>query len=96
MKRFESFIGIFASCCLIIIGYTTYSAFHVVKSNDCVKDTLVVTPIHVKDTLVIRVETVRLVKTIRHFSRKPSLYNKYSVTNDSCAGTTPPPIKTSR
>lgn len=71
MKRFESFIGIFASCCLIIIGYTTYSAFHVVKSNDCVKDTLVVTPIHVKDTLVIRVETVRLVKQLGILAESP-------------------------
>lgn len=96
MKIFKILIGIFSLCCLIIMGYTIYSTFHVVEYKDCVKDTLVVTPIHVKDTIVIRVETVRLVKTIRHFSRKPSLYNKYSVTNDSCAGTTLPPIKTSR
>lgn len=96
MKIFKILIGIFSLCCLIIMGYTIYSTFHVVEYKDCAKDTLVVTPIHVKDTIVIRVETVRLVKTIRHISRKPSLYNKYSVTNDSCAGTTLPPIKKSR
>lgn len=71
MKIFKILIGIFSLCCLIIMGYTIYSTFHVVEYKDCVKDTLVVTPIHVKDTIVIRVETVRLVKQLDILAESP-------------------------
>ncbi len=82
MKIFKILIGIFSLCCLIIMGYTIYSTFHVIEYKDCVKDTLVVTPIHVKDTIVIRMEKVKLIKTDRQFRTK-SLHCS-CMANDSC------------
>lgn len=82
MKIFEMLIGFFSLCCFIVIGYTVYRTFHVEGNCNFGKDSLVLTHIYVKDTIVIRMEKVKLIKTDRQFRTK-SLHCS-CMANDSC------------
>ena len=82
MKIFEMLVCFFSLCCFIVIGYTVYRTFHVEGNCNFGKDSLVFTHIYVQDTMVIRMEKVKLIKTDRQFRIK-SLHCS-CMASDSC------------
>lgn len=57
MKIFATFIAFFSLCCIILMGNTVYSAYHVVDDNQSrIKDTLIIRHVQVRDTILFREE----------------------------------------